>query len=63
MKLHLPMTLLAALLASFSLTPSAMGAELTWAGTAGNNVWTLDGTPDDSPWADNAVYTDALFLR
>ena len=59
MKLHLPMTLLAALLASFSLTPSAMGAELTWAGTAGNNVWTLDGTPDDSPWADNAVYTDA----
>ena len=59
MKLHLPMTLLAALLASFSLTPSATAAELAWAGTAGNNVWSLNGTPDDSPWADNAVYTDA----
>ena len=59
MKLHLPMTLLAALLASLSLPPSATAAELAWAGTAGNNVWTLNGTPDDSPWADNAVYTDA----
>ncbi|MEI3558038.1 MAG: autotransporter domain-containing protein [Akkermansia muciniphila] len=58
MKLHLPMTLLAALLASFSFSPSATAAELTWAGTTGNNVWTLNGTPDDSPWADNAVYTD-----
>lgn len=44
MKLHLPMTLLAALLASFSLTPSATAAELAWAGTAGNNVWSLNGT-------------------
>ena len=59
MKLHLPMTLLAALLACLSSTHSATAAELTWAGTTGNNIWTLNGAPADSPWADQAVYTDA----
>lgn len=59
MKLHLPVTLLAALLASFSLSNSVMAAELTWAGTGDNNVWTLNGAPDDSPWTGNAVYSDA----
>ena len=59
MKLHLPMALLTALLASLSLPHSAAAAELIWGGTEDNNVWTLDGTAENSPWADNAVYTDA----
>lgn len=59
MKLHLPMTLLAALLACLSSTHSATAAELTWAGTTSNNIWTLNGSPADSPWVDQAVYTDA----
>lgn len=58
MKLHLPMTLLAALLACLSTPHAATAAELTWTGAEGNNVWTLNGTPDSSPWNGNAVYTD-----